>query len=327
MTMFDVRQFAGRAASPGGGLALLCCAGLLLFCVPQRFVAPLRTIQRELQRPGQELALGGRRWASETAGHLNAARVEADQLAAYRAEVGQLRRRNEQLQTALALALVRDDREPRDERVSKNPPLVVAEGLRARVLGRQARAHLAQSEVIAAGARVGVARGTLVLDEPLATLDQGSDAGLVPGQLAIAGGRVWGRVVEVGPWTAVVGRANQPGYRDLVQLAQMDEGRLRLGARGVLEGTGEPLCRIRRVETTAAVSVGDWVVAAGEQGLSETPLLYGRVERVEQTVGGAHWEIWMAPAAARDAPDELTVVRTRLNAARLARSIDEARQK
>ena len=327
MTMFDARQIAARAASPGGALALLSCAALLVFCGPQRFVAPLRTVQRELSRPGVEIAIGCRRWASETAGHWTAARVATDEMAACRAEVAQLRRRNDQLQSALALALVRDDRESLDEHVSRSPPLIVAEGLPARVLGRQARAHLAQSDVIAAGAREGVARGTLVLDEPLATLDQGRDEGLVPGQLAIVGGRVWGRVVEVGPWTSVVGRANQPGYRDLVQLAQRDENGLRLGPRGVLEGNGEPLCRIRRVETTAAVSVGDLVIAAGEQGMAETPLVYGRVERVEQTVGGAHWEIWVTPAAARDAPDELTVVRTRLNAGRLAQKVDEGQRK
>jgi cell shape-determining protein MreC len=327
MTMFDGRRFAARAASPGGALALVSCVALVVFSAPQRFVAPLRTLQREISRPGLEIAIGCRRWASETAGHLTAARAAADELAACRAEVGQLRRRSDQLQIALDLALAREDREPADQRVSQGPTLVVAEGLRARVLGRQARAHLAQSDVIAAGGTAGVVGGTLVLDEPLATLDQGRDAGLVPGQLAIAGGRIWGRVVEVGPWTSVVGRANQPGYRDLVQLARRDEHGLRPGPRGVLEGNGEPFCRIRRIETTAAVSVGDLVIAAGEQGLAETPLVYGRVARVEQTVGGHNWEIWMTPAAARDAPDELTVVRTRLSAARLAQTIEEADRK
>lgn len=327
MTTFDARQIAARAASPGGALVLLSCAALVLFCAPQSFVAPLRSLQREVSRPGVEITVGCRRWATETTGQWAAARAAGNELATSRAEVDRLRRANEQLQTALDLARLHDNPALFQEQVSAGTPLLVNDGVRARVLGRQARAHLAQSDVIAAGVRTGVDRGTLVLDEPLATLDQGNDGGVASGQLAIAGGRIWGRVIEAGPWTSVVSRINQPGYRDLVQLAQRDENGLRLGPRGVLEGNGEPLCRIRRVETTAAVSVGDLVIAAGEQGLAETPLVYGRVERVEQNVGGAHWDIWMTPAAPRDAPAELTVVRTRLNAARLAETIDEVQRK
>jgi cell shape-determining protein MreC len=296
----------------------VACAALLLFLLPPRLIAPLKTLQRELQRPGQAVAIACRRWTIDAAARFAAARADADELASRRGEVQQLRRRNERLQSALALAIARDHRSEIDGRLPHSYPLVDAEPLRARVLGRQARAHLARAEVIAAGRGSGVTAGALVLDEPLATLDQGSDAGVASRQLAIVGGCVWGRVTEVGRWTSVVQRANQPGYRDLVQLGQHVGGRLLLGPRGVLEGAGEPLCRVRRVETTAAVSVGDLVVVAGEQGLAETPLVYGHVVRVEQAAGGAHWDIWMSPSARRDVPDELTVVRTRLNPTRLA---------
>ncbi len=320
MTTFNARQIASRARTPGGALAISVGAALVLFCVPPGFVAPGKTLLREMQRPGQAIALACRNWTTDALGRMVTAGADAEELAARRAEIEQLRRQNQQLQTALAMALARGNRSEGDDRLSAGPPLVVADALRARVLGRQARAHLARAEIIAAGARWGVDAGALVLDEPLAALDQGADAGLSPGQLAIAGGCVWGRVVDVGPWTAVVRRASEPGYRDLVQLAHWVEGRLQLGARGVLEGNGEPLCRIRRIETTAAVSLGDLVVVASDQGLAETPLVYGRVARVEQTAGAAHWDIWVSLAAERDAPDELTVVRTRVNPARLRRA-------
>lgn len=327
MTTFNARQIASRARTPGGALAITVGTALVLFCMPPDFVAPVKTLLRETQRPAQSIALACRNWTTDALGRMETARADADELTHRRAEIEQLRRQNQQLQTALAIALARGNRSGGDDPLSIGPPLVVADALRARVLGRQARAHLARAEIIAAGARWGVDPGALVLDEPLAALDRGADAELAPGQLAVAGGYVWGRVADVGPWTAVVRRASEPGYRDLVQLAHWADGRLQLGARGLLEGGGEPLCRLRRVETTAAVSLGDLVVVASEQGLAETPLVYGRVARVEQTAGAPHWDIWVSLAAERDAPAELTVLRTRVNAVRLAQGGDEARRR
>jgi hypothetical protein len=52
------------------------------------------------------------------------------------------------------------------------------------------------------------------------------------------------------------------------------------------------------------------VLAAGD---GSSGALYGRVVRVEQRGGDAHWQIWMAPAVGRDLPDEVSVLRLRLN--------------
>ena len=64
-------------------------------------------------------------------------------------------------------------------------------------------------------------------------------------------------------------RANDAGYRDLVQLAHPTGDRLRLGARGVLEGDGGRLCRLTRVAIGEPVEVGDLVFAADPAGLTD----------------------------------------------------------
>ena len=94
-----------------------------------------------------------------------------------------------------------------------------------------------------------------------------------------------------------VRRANAAGYRDLVQLARPNGDRLLAGPQGVLEGTGESLCRIKLIQTTESVSEGDLVLATGGEALLDAPLVYGRVVRIENRPGTRHWEIWMEPAA------------------------------
>ena len=103
-------------------------------------------------------------------------------------------------------------------------------------------------------------------------IDAGRDLGAEPGRVVLAGRRVWGKLATVGPHTSVVQRITDRGYRDTVQLARRDTGQLahregeqlRLGPRGVLVGSGDPLCQIELVEATEPVSVGDEVCTAAD---------------------------------------------------------------
>jgi hypothetical protein len=138
------------------------------------------------------------------------------------------------------------------------------------------------------------------------------------GDVALAGRRVFGRVIEVSPHTATVRRADQPGYRDVVQITSADGASSALAVRGVLEGTGERLARVRRVSAQSPVTVGDWVTTIDQQGLSPRPLVYGRVARVERAAGAPQWDIWVDLATDAEPPERLLVLRARMNPARVA---------
>ena len=142
---------------------------------------------------------------------------------------------------------------------------------------------------------------SFVIDEVPQLLDQGRDASLKPGRLVLAGSRVWGKVADVGPHTCTVRRITDAGYRDLVQLATSREGRLHFSARGVLVGAGRRLCKIELVETTEPVAVGDLVFTA-DDGVLQSPLLYGKIVKVDRKPADPHWQIWMEPAVNPSAP-------------------------
>jgi hypothetical protein len=262
--------------------------------------------------PGQRWAGGGRVWAEQ---HWNAVRLRvatAKDQQAMSDEIARLRERNEDLETALGLALAREESPQVEhaESTASAAPLVRAELVRAQVLGPQARAFLERRELLDVGYRAELAPGSLVFAGPPAVLDQGRNAGLNADDLALAGRRVAGKLIDIGRQTSSMQRVTEPGYRDLVQLAHANGERLRLGAKGVLEGCGEPHCRIGLIEITEPVSAGDLVLAAGDVS---SGALYGRVVRVERREADAHWQIWMAPAVGRDLPGEVSILRLRLN--------------
>lgn len=191
-----------------------------------------------------------------------------------------------------------------------NPPLLTAECISARVLGAAAQSYLARNQLLDVGHWQGVERGDTVLRPATPLVDRGMSAGVDSGNLVLAGSCVWGKVAWVGSHTSTVCPMTEPGYRDLVRLATpAGQGRsLRLGAKGMLEGTGEALARLRMIETTEPVAEGDLVVSMAGQGFVDMPLVCGKVVRVESPHGAGHWEIWVAPAAG-EMPDTVAILR------------------
>ena len=133
--------------------------------------------------------------------------------------------------------------------------------------------------------------------------------------LVLAGRSIWGKTVNVAAHIATVRRTTDAGYRDVVQLASWHDDRLRLGPRGVLEGTGEAEARVRLVPTTESVSVGDVLLATGSEGLLESRLTYGQVTWM--LAESESLEIWMRPTA-DFAAEHVVVLTVQLNSQRLA---------
>ncbi len=186
------------------------------------------------------------------------------------------------------------------------------------MLGQQAQAFLLAHDLLDVGRSQGAQPNALVIDDAPPLVDQGRDASIQAGRLVLAGNRVWGKVAEVGPHTCTVRRITDSSYRDLVQLATPRDGRLQFSVRGVLVGAGQHLCKIELVSATEPVAVGDLVFTA-DDGVLSSPLLYGKVVRVDRKPGDAHWQIWMEPAVKPTSPPaRVAVLKIELNPARVA---------
>lgn len=288
-------------------MGLLVSAVLAL--LPGRWTAPIRGGAATLLRPGQTAALGLRRHAARATTWVKCHFQAAGRLAEAEAELQRLAEENRRLAAELAAAQTRPP-DAASDTAEDDGRLLTAHCVPALVLGRQARAFLGRHHLLDVGSRDGIEPDALVVDAP-GLIDRGRDADLATGQLVLAGQRVWGKIVELGSHTSVVRGVTEPGFRDLVQLGSAR------GPQGILEGTGEPFPRIRLVEVTQPVSVGDPIYAAAGKGVLPVPLLYGRIVRLERPAGAAYWEIWMQPAVA-DQPEQVAVLRTVLNPLRVA---------
>jgi len=298
-------------------LAFALAAAMILAALPAAWTDYLRSTAAALLRPGQVAASAVRRCVHQASVQAKSHFQSAAQLAAAEEELERLRQENQRLAAQLTAARAR----PADASGGEDTAgrLLLTGCVPARVLGRQARAFLARRQLLDVGANSGIEPDNLVIDSP-ALLDRGTDAQLRGGQLVLSGGRIWGKIVQAGPHTSTVRAVTESGYRDLVRVvnAEPKPDSPQRGAQGILEGTGAPLARIRLVEVTEPISVGDLVYTASGSGVLPAPLLYGRIVRLERPVGAAHWEIWVQPAVARDEPEHVAVLRTELNPLRVA---------
>ncbi len=282
-------------------LVIALTLALTLTVLPQSWLEPVKGWALASLRPGQRAVAAAASLVAAARTRVASHFAGAAELAASQKEIERLTTQNRRLSRRLEglerrIAAV-DAEQPRAEH-----PLLTLSGIEARVLGWQARSYLARRQLLDVGSFDGVEPGALVLDGA-AIVDRGQEHGLLPGQLALDAGHVWGRVVGVGPNVAVIRTLTAPGFRDVVRL------RSPRGPEGILEGSGEPLCRIRMVAVTEPVAPGDEVLSGSLAGL-ETPLpRYGVIERVERPIGAPHWDIWMRPARTASPPDRVVVVR------------------
>ncbi len=300
---FDRSKLTPMLSRPGAALVAGLVLAVVLMALPASWTAARKGNVAAMLRPGHVVVLGLRAQVesivARAANHLDTARKLAE---AHR-EQARLAAENRRLTAELAAEQRRSaSAEPDDaERSSR---LLHARWVDARVLGQFARAFLARRHLLDAGSEHGVQA-----DAPV--IDRGRDAGVEAGQVVVGEGRVWGKVTEVGRLTSVVRTLTEPGYRDLVQLGPS-------GPEGILEGNGEPLARLRHVEVTEPVALGDAVYSAAGRGLLEEALLCGKVVRVERPVGAAHWEIWVEPAVDPARVSSVAVLRAAPDPVRVA---------
>lgn len=297
--------------APAASLAvgLMLAAGLLWIPAPWRLT--MQGYAAALVQPGQAGVLSLREHGGRIAARVTSHFAAAARLAEVRRRQAQLVRQNRRLTIELEGLRSRLSRSAEDSDDDGLDRLLTARCVKTRVLGRQARTFLARRHLLDVGSAEGVQPGTLVVDAPPERIDQGRDAGLSAGQLVLRGSRVWGKVVEVGRHTSTVQTVTEAGYRDLVRLGHF-------GPQGILEGTGQPLARVRLIEVTEPVAVGDTVCAAATEGILREPPLYGQVARLERPIGAAHWEIWVRPAVDPHQTDQLAVLQVELNPLRVA---------
>jgi rod shape-determining protein MreC len=299
-------------------LPIALTLAILLAVLPARWTDPLRSAAAGVLRPGQVAALATRQCARCAAVRVKSHFESAQRLAEAEEQLEQLRRENRQLQGEL---LATQNQPPRtkdgDDAADR---LLRIQCVPASVLGRQARAFLVRHQLVDVGSRSDIEPGDFVVARP-ALIDHGSETQLAPGQLVLSGRCIWGKIARTATISSSVCGITEPGYRDLVYLVPADgkpEGPQRF-AQGVLEGPGEPACRIRLVEATQPVSVGDLVYTAAGKGLLPVPLLYGRIVRVQRPAGATHWEIWMQPAVDADEPEHVAGLSTELNRGAMSR--------
>ena len=316
----DRAKLKRRLGRPAVALVVGLVVSTVLMLLPAGPTAAIKGAAARLLRPGQVAALAARQHGGRLVGEVRDRVRTSVELTRAKEEIQRLQQENHRLLAELAARQGQPAESSGEQADDVAAALLRPRCLKARVLGQQAMAFLGRQPLLDVGSRAGVQPDALVLDVPPGVIDRGDDAQLKIGQLVLSRGRVWGKVVEVGPHTSVVRTVTQPGYRDLVRLAGPSgkEGGRRRGPQGILEGTGEPLGRIRLIEVTEPVSVGDPVYTAAGKGLLPAPLLYGSVVRLERPVGAAHWEIWMQPAVEPDQPEHVAVLRAELNPLRVS---------
>ncbi|NUQ37657.1 MAG: hypothetical protein HUU23_07620 [Caldilineales bacterium] len=319
MTLYDRAPAQRWTTSPRRRFAILLASALALALLPVDWSRPLRRLVDDALRPGQVATTRAAETIDGGLARLRGLLSSSQRYAELERQLDELRTRNAQLQ-ATALMLAEQD----SNELNSLPPvkptasLVTARLMQARVIGQHLQSLVRDEATLDLGTAAGLRDGAWAIDANGCLIDQGAQSLLRRGELVLAGRRVLGKISQAGTYTSHVQRPTGAGYRDLVQLAYRQDKRLTLGPRGVLEGTGEPLCRVRMVPVTESVSVGDILLTAGSEGIASSGLLYGEVVRVERPAGASHWEIWMRPAANGRWPDEVAVVTAVVNEQRVS---------
>lgn len=202
--------------------------------------------------------------------------------------------------------------------VRAGEPLVVPNLLAATILGEEAASLWRAGKLLDRGAAAGVSESSLVLEAEGPLVDQGADAGLAAGQPVLSGRSVIGRIARVGRWTSTLQPVTDPQYRGLARIVRRSEQGVAFGPRGILEGDGSGLCRLKFVDATAAVAAGDEVYTDDLNGLLPAPAYYGRIVKAELGPGAAHWEIRVEPAGIASDAREVAILRRVANPARFA---------
>ena len=158
---------------------------------------------------------------------------------------------------------------PRSQCASAGAPSVV----RAAVVSRQTLSQWQSVRHLNQGRARGITESSIVLEENLPHLDQGSEAGVESEFDVFIGRCVVGRIASVGRWTSTLEPITDPHYRALAQIVRPTDQGGTFGTEGILVGQGNGLCKLTEVPTTETVRVGDEVYTSDRDGRLPIPFV------------------------------------------------------
>lgn len=296
------------------GLCVL--SGAALCCAPPVVRERLRSVMRDVLRPGQ-VALQSVQDRTSSALENDRAAEWAAREAALRAE---LRAWKAEARMNAALAAGAGSRnQPAASTSISSEPLFSLSLLNARVLSRAEFEEAGQIlAVIDAGDSSAASAMQWVIDGELIPLDQGADEFVAVESPVVSGRSIYGRIAMAGQWTSTVRHLTDREFRTHARLVRNSPGGPVLGAEGMLVGSGNGRCRLELIANTEPVDTGDEVwTAEAIPGLNETFLL-GKVAGAELVPTEAHWSIDVEPDVPANGVDRVQVVRVGLNPARVA---------
>lgn len=303
-------------------LLAVCAVGLGLSAAPSYVTDTVRLSVRDSIVPGWKLIRTVTRRARQLVPSISTA-DRSKEVTALSSDLAEWKQTTRQLQIRNALLHEQLEQVRREGaapyRATAGKPLLIPELLSASILGGRRSALWRSGVLIDLGRRGGVAESSLVLEDGRPLIDQGRDAGIVAEQPVYAGRCVIGRVAHVGRFSSTLLPVTDRSYRAGAQIIRRTEQGYRFRTKGVLEGTGGAHCRLKFIDATEPISVGDDVYTADRDGTLPYPLYYGKVVRADLPPGALKWVIDVQPAADLSKQTAVQILRIRVNPLRVAK--------
>lgn len=206
--------------------------------------------------------------------------------------------------------------------ISKTPRLFLPTLVEVAVLGSTLADDWCSGKLIDFSAKGGLRENELVLasrKSKRTLIDAGQDAEISTEDSLLLGRSVIGKVEHVGRWTSTIQLVTDANYRGRAQLIRKtSEGFVFDGARGILKGRGEPLCKLEGIPADSSVHVNDSVFTADRDGMEPTPFYYGEVVQATLEADDREWTVYVKPAPLPTRLTKVNVLRMVANPERLA---------
>lgn len=304
-------------------LAAMIAAAVGLYLAPGNITAPIKSAVRDSAYPGHravELSIESVRTVAARMPGTAEDVLDAESPNEPSPETA-LELRRLQIENARLHQQIRSAKRTGVSPYRNNPaePLLLDELITAEVFGKETATLWRAGVFINMGRNENLRESDLILQSDAPLVDAGTDSALETGYPVFAGRCVYGRISNVGRWTSTVEHVADRKFRGHAQIVTNSGQGYHFGAQGVLEGTGDDLCRLTLIPASAPVAVGDGVYTNSEQGTFPFPMYYGRITRAELKPGESHWQIEVQPAAAATPPGKVQILRKRLNPKRESR--------
>jgi len=309
-------------SSKGGPVTcVLMLVGVGMYFAPDTVAGRVRSAVSDSLRPGQIAARRLTDLLRENAMLISSQSDRArqreferlrDQLVAEQARTAAL-----QIQLA-RLNELRNREESLPERLRSLPPLTSSSLIDASVLGDALAERWRKGKLLDRGEASGVRESELVVKSSRALVDVGRDGKLSPEDGLLLGRCVIGKIERVGRWTSTFLLLTDAGYRGRAQLFHETDNGFVVGAKGILEGQGGALCRLKGIASSEAVTVGDAVYTATREGQLSTPLYYGRVFQATLGPSDTEWKVLVEPVSIPNDLATVQILRTVVNPERLS---------